>query len=814
MKKLLCVIMSAIILSTTVFAVSAADVSNSVSATPDEAQEQTTEGYCDGFYYKVLDDGTVAVTSCNIDKEEIVIPDTIKGLTVTQIHGFAWRFGNDFEFEKLTTLCIGKNINYIDSQSFYYTCKKLQSITVDSENKNYCSVDGILFNKEKTVIINYPCNKVESTFNVPNTVTEISNFCFAFNQNLTDIIIPNSVSQYGWYSFYTCNKLKSVTLGNGITSISGGFSYCKQLESIFFGNNLQYIDLSTFGSTAIKNFYLPESVSVIDGFNETPYSLENVFIDNEKYFDVNGVLYSREEQKMLLYPASNHSETLLIPEGITALSSISNKHLREIHLPSTVTNIDVNSIYSGTNKFIDLSNCSELQSITVDENNQTFSDINGVLYTKDQTEMLIYPPNHPVENLSLPENTTKTCEISNNNIKTLVIPSTLTELGTISCENLENIFVSADNQTYCSIDGVLYNKSITEMLCFPLSNKITDYHIPDSVAELKGYFENTKHLKNIYVPQSVTEFGHYGFTIHGDCIENIFADDENLNYYSENGVLYYKNKQVAAYPQNNKTKDFYIPEGSDYIYSWFFLKDCKYVENVYIPASLNHFIYAPMNYCESLKNVFVDKNNEQLCDIDGVLYSKDKTKLLLYPRGRNPSSISFPETVTEINGCAFYMCNDLEKVVLPEKMIKVNGSEFIQCKNLRDITFPKGVKQIYGIGYQIGGGPGQGGWIIGDIDNVVIRGYTNSPAETYAKKNGFTFISLGTINKLGDSNSDGVVNIIDATTIQRYLAEYEVNFSENEEIASDTNGDGHITISDVTEIQRFIAELPSAMSES
>ena len=150
----------------------------------------------------------------------------------------------------------------------------------------------------------------------------------------------------------------------------------------------------------------------------------------------------------------------------------------------------------------------------------------------------------------------------------------------------------------------------------------------------------------------------------------------------------------------------------------------------------------------------IDMIADGLYDIDGVMYSKDKTKLLLYPRGRNPSSISFPATVKEIDSCAFYKCNDLTNVVLPEKMVRVYGYEFLQCENLRDITFPKGIKQIYGIGYQIGGGPGAGGWIIGDIDNVVIRGYTNSPAETYAQENGFTFISLGTINKLGDSNSD------------------------------------------------------------
>ena len=160
-------------------------------------------------------------------------------------------------------------------------------------------------------------------------------------------------------------------------------------------------------------------------------------------------------------------------------------------------------------------------------------------------------------------------------------------------------------------------------------------------------------------------------------IENIYVENGNLNYYSEKGILYYKSSGfVAAYPENNKTTDFHIPEGVTYAYSWYLLRDCRYVENVYVPQTAT-FNYSTMQYCDNLKNVFVDENNPLYCDIDGVMYSKDKTKLLLYPRGRNPSSISFPATVKEIDGCAFYKCKDLTNVVLPEKMVRVYGYEFL-----------------------------------------------------------------------------------------------------------------------------------------
>lgn len=652
----------------------------------------------------------------------------------------------------------------------------------------------------------YNCKSL-SEINLPENLQTIEAFSFYNCNSLTKIIIPKSVITIGEYAFADCYNLEEFSMSDGVSKIEQStFQECRSLTEISIPDSVTVIGERAFWfCDNLKTITLGKEVSELGENFVDQYSsnLENIFVndENEHYVDDNGILFSKESGELLIYPIANKSTVLNVPDGISTLPDIENHTLAEINIPASVTQI------GNINEKL-------LKNINVSPDNPHFYSINGILFSKDTNEMLCYPPKNETTELTIPDGVDKMCAINSDYLKTLNIPSSVSEIGNISCNALENINVSADNQTYCSIDGVLYNKSIAEMLCFPLASKITDYHIPNSVAELKGYFENAKHLKNIYVPQSVTEFGHYTFTIHGDCIENIYVENGNLNYYSENGILYYKsNGFVAAYPENNKTTDFHIPEGVTYAYSWYFLRDCHYVENVYVPQTAK-FNYSTMQYCDNLKNVFVDENNSLYCDIDGVMYSKDKTKLLLYPRGRNPSSISFPATVREIDGCAFYKCNDLTTVVLPERMVRVYGSAFFQCENLRDITFPKGIKQIYGIGYQIGGGPGAGGWIIGDIDNVVIRGYTNSPAETYAKENGFTFISLGTINKLGDSNSDNKVDITDATNIQRYLAEYEIDFSENEDIASDTNGDGYITISDVTEIQRFLAELPSAMSKS
>ena len=90
---------------------------------------------------------------------------------------------------------------------------------------------------------------------------------------------------------------------------------------------------------------------------------------------------------------------------------------------------------------------------------------------------------------------------------------------------------------------------------------------------------------------------------------------------------------------------------------------------------------------------------------------------------------------------------------------------------------------------------------------TVIYGYKGSTAESYALKYNRTFSSLDeTIIKKGDVDSDGDVSIVDATTIQRFVAKTIV-LSDSAFVAGDVNSDGDITITDATNIQRFVAKI-------
>ena len=1055
MKKLFCVILSAIILSTTMFAVSAADVSASVSATPDEAQEQTTEGYCDGFYYTVLDDGTVQITEYNGDETDLVIPNYLNGFPVKRIIGLSSyecnikniylpdyltyisidaffhcdNLENIFSSEnnksffsidgvlycgdgffnpiylsyypaknkntnlvvidgtygiahaafhsaiKLKSITLPKSISRLnntnnDDSNAFYGCDSLENISVDSKNAYYTSENGVLYNKNKTELLSYPKAKTNEDFIVPECVEKIGSQSFAgnnflknlslssnckvlqdsafgkcsqlenvnFNDSLQEIDssvfagckslkkvhLPNSVTKlgsvsflgceslkaanipqnaelgYGLFSscinltdviisegikelpecFTDCTSLKSVVLPNSLETLSRTFYNCKSLSEINLPENLQTIEAFSFyncnsltkiiipksvitiGEYAFADCYnleelsmsdsvskieqstfqecrslveisIPDRVTVIgerafwfcdnlktialgkgvselgDNFVDQCSNLENVFVndENEHYVDDNGILFSKDSGELLVYPRANKSTTLTVPDGITAFPDIENHTLAEINIPASVTQI------GNINEKL-------LKNINVSPDNPHFYSINGILFSKDTNEMLCYPPKNETTELTIPEGIVTTCKISSDYLKSLYIPSSITALGNINCINLENINVCKTHQTFCSIDGVLYNKQGTKLLYLPCALPLTDFIIPNSVTSIVWTLNPTKTIKNITINKNCNEIQLIGSSSSGTgSLENIYVEEGNQKYFSQNGILLEKGLQnfqdsVKIYPQNNKSKSFYFPNNTKIIQLP--QRNLKYLEDVYIPASADKMLWQSFSWCLNLKNNYVDKDNSEFCDIDGVMYNKDKTTLLKYTSGREATSFVVPDTVTTISSTAFNQNYNLKSISFPDSIINFD-SIFWYCNNLTNFTFSKhlkNIKWIHSIGYGFVGGMGHGGNSNTPLDNVVIRGYTNSPAETYAKENGFTFISLGTINKLGDSNSDNKVDITDATNIQLYLAEYEIDFSENEDIASDTNGDGYITISDVTEIQRFLAELPSAMSKS
>ena len=148
----------------------------------------------------------------------------------------------------LTNITIPNSVTNIGDSAFYY-CFSLTAISVDTNNSAYSSVDGVLFNKNQTTIIQYPPRKGGTVYTIPISVTSVGSSSLYNCTNLTTITIPNSVTSIGSWAFSYCTSLTSITIPNSVTSIGDyAFYQCTKLKSVYCQGNAP----SVYGSAVFS----------------------------------------------------------------------------------------------------------------------------------------------------------------------------------------------------------------------------------------------------------------------------------------------------------------------------------------------------------------------------------------------------------------------------------------------------------------------------------------------------------------------------------------------------------------------------------
>ena len=165
----------------------------------------------------------------------VTIPNSVTSIGVAAFSGCTG----------LTSVTIPNSVTSIGSSAFA-SCTGLTSIDVASDNSNYCSVDGVLFNKDKTTLIQYPGGK-QGSYTIPNSVTSIGDYAFFECSGLTSVTIPNSVTSIGEFAFSGCTSLTSVTIPNSVIFIGRyAFRNCTGLTSVTIPNSVTSIGESAF----------------------------------------------------------------------------------------------------------------------------------------------------------------------------------------------------------------------------------------------------------------------------------------------------------------------------------------------------------------------------------------------------------------------------------------------------------------------------------------------------------------------------------------------------------------------------------------
>jgi len=161
--------------------------------------------------------------------------------------------------KSITSVTIPNSVTEIGNSAFSY-CTSLTAINVDSGNTAYSSQDGILYNKNKTFLIQYPQGKIEpAAFTVPNSVTRIGDSAFG-GSNINSVSIPNSVTSIGFAAFYRCKNLSSINIPSSVISIGGqAFADCENLTSVTFATGSN-IAVANFGDNAfIERYWMSDN---------------------------------------------------------------------------------------------------------------------------------------------------------------------------------------------------------------------------------------------------------------------------------------------------------------------------------------------------------------------------------------------------------------------------------------------------------------------------------------------------------------------------------------------------------------------------
>lgn len=195
--------------------------------------------------------GAFAFLGCAFDCIEL--PESLKNIN-------SYAFGMCVN---LNSIKIPANVVEIGTSAFS-DCISLEKITVDTKNENYCDIDGVLFSKDKTMLIAFP-NLFSDSYEIPDTVTCVSNSAFSSCNNLVSISIPDSVKEIGFQAFYGCSALKNVQMSDGLEVIGeSAFENCSALNSIVIPGGVKEISSASFSNcTALENVQISDGVEII-----------------------------------------------------------------------------------------------------------------------------------------------------------------------------------------------------------------------------------------------------------------------------------------------------------------------------------------------------------------------------------------------------------------------------------------------------------------------------------------------------------------------------------------------------------------------
>lgn len=258
-------------------------------------------------------------------------------------------FGN---CRKLRTIYIPASVKGINPGAFH-NCVSLRAIHVAGGNKNYTSAEGVLYDKGKKKLIQYPLHKANASFRTPGGLQKIREGAFAENPYLKNVTV--SAKKIGSRAFAGMSSLKTVTIKSGAVSIdASAFEGDKSLSQVTIPDSVTKIGSAAFMETGIKKIHIPSHLNYLgsdafagcrklaafDGRKGSHYSVEK------------GVLYNGKMTTLIKYPAKKKGTSFVVPDTVRTVRGEAfdhTNHLTKIEFGKNLYDLSSNAIWGAKN---------------------------------------------------------------------------------------------------------------------------------------------------------------------------------------------------------------------------------------------------------------------------------------------------------------------------------------------------------------------------------------------------------------------------------------------------------------------------------
>lgn len=461
------------------------------------------------YQVKSIEDGAFSGAT---NMKTIILPE---GLETIGYEAFYRCYG-------LKTLHIPASVTSIkvEEDEIFFSKLNIESIKVASDNKVYASLNGLLYNKSITTLLFCPYFEKNREVTLPEGVTTLRQYVFAYQDSLISVTLPESLKSIGNYAFYQCeglvnihfksqqppalageNAFESSKLDHLIAYVPKGYKKAYTDWGIFRPENIieeGETSATTFTIGLLKYTVIANNEVEISGVTDKTqegYDIKPTVEYQGKTYTVtavgdkafyectNLIRFQPERVKMALKTIGNEAfmgcsklTNLLLNTGLEQIGESAFcecSSLQNLEIPASVSQI-------GDWAFND---CAKLANISVNSANKYFSSSNGVLFNKDKTTLLLYPNMQGNTNYIVPKSVTKIAASAFENctnLPAIVLPENLKEIG----------------------GAAFYNCS-----------KLTSIILPTNLSHIGGEaFGECKGIKTFTIPASVTSLGEYIFT--------------------------------------------------------------------------------------------------------------------------------------------------------------------------------------------------------------------------------------------------------------------------------------------------------------